>query len=151
LKVIISSFAISAVIPGEIVITLEPVFIAVITVPEVIPGITSTSVPTKSPETDVRDTVEFGNLALALNVVEIVQVDTLGEVAYAACVEAEDEAPATTVFIAVFIERVLEDALANVKASAGSSPVGDKEIAPTRAAMETDLLLINIVTISIPL
>ena len=66
------------------VITLEPVFIAVITVPEVMPGITSTSVPTKSPETDVRDTVEFGNLALVLNVVEIVQVDTLGEVAYAA-------------------------------------------------------------------
>ena len=95
--------------------------------------------------------VEVGNVAFAPSVVEIVQVDTLGEVTYVPVADADESIPATTLFEALAIDKDPEVALPRVKASAGNSPVGDKEIAPTRAAMETVRLLTNIETISIPL
>jgi hypothetical protein len=73
-----------------------------------------------------------------------VHEDTLGEEAYADAAVADELAPATTELAAEVIDNVPDDARPSVNASAGSSPVGDKEIPPTRTAMEIARLLINI-------
>lgn len=87
---------------------------------------------------------DVGKFALAFKSVVMVQVDTLGEDAYEDAANADESTPAITELAAVVIDSVLDDARPSVNASAGSSPVGDKEIAPTRAAMEIARLLINI-------
>jgi hypothetical protein len=132
------------VIPGEIVISFVPVLIPVITVPAEIPDIVLTTVPTYRFATDVRVIKDVGKVALAFKSVVMVQVDTLGEEAYADAAVADELAPATTELAAEVIDNVPDDARPSVNASAGSSPVGDKEIPPTRTAMEIARLLINI-------
>jgi hypothetical protein len=130
--------------PGEIVITFVPELIAVMTVPAEIPDMVFTIVPTYRLATELRVIEEVGNVDLALRDVEIVQVDTFGEVAYAAAVVAEEFAPATTELAKEVIDSVFDDARPSVSASAGSSPAGVKETTPTRAAMETIRLEIYI-------
>ena len=103
-----SSFAISIETPGDIVIVLLPLLMAVINVPAEIPAIAFNSVPTQRFATEGKVIEEVGAFAFKLAVVEIVQVDTLGEVAYGLVKEAEGSNPATTELVAVVIDNAAE-------------------------------------------